>query len=246
MKPIILALYLLVSINTFCSELPRTISISEDMQLIQLSEHFYLHLTYTTADFGRFSSNGLLVIKNGKALLIDSPTTNEETEKMALYLKDSLKVSLTNFIGCHYHYDCVGGMEYLKGQKVHTLLNELTNEKCKELNLPLSEHTFQYEHQFTFEGIEVDCRFLGGGHTFDNIVVYFPTQKILFGGCLVKNTSSRNMGNVADAVPEEWASTVKKVMDSFPEVEMVIPGHGQSGGKELLTFTIELANRFFN
>jgi metallo-beta-lactamase class B len=197
-----------------------------------------------TPEFGRFSSNGLLVIKNGKAFMIDTPVTNETTAKIATYLKDSMNVEIQLFTGGHFHVDCIGGMEYLKTADVKTFLNKRTKIKCIENKLPLPDTTFDESYFFNFEGIPVECRFVGGGHTADNIIAYFPDQKILFGGCLVKSANSPNLGNLKDAVVGEWKATIQQIINLFPSVKFVIPGHGDLGGIELLYHTIELVDNY--
>ena len=37
--------------------------------------------------------------------------------------------------------------------------------------------------------------------------------------------------------------TVEKVMKKYPEIKTVIPGHGDFGGIELLTYTVELVKK---
>jgi metallo-beta-lactamase class B len=223
----------------------QNIRIDNDITLIKISEGFYVHLT--TAEipkFGRFPSNGLTVIKNGKALIIDTPVTNDATQSMVEYLKDSMGVQTKLFIGGHFHIDCIGGMEYLKKAGIKTILNSRTKIKCIENNLPLPDTTFDENYLFNFEGIPVECRYVGGGHTADNIIVYFPDQKILFGGCLVKTVNSPNLGNLQDAVVGEWKATIQRIIELYPTVNIVVPGHGDYGGIELLYHTIELVDNY--
>jgi hypothetical protein len=40
----------------------------------------------------------------------------------------------------------------------------------------------------------------GAGQTRDNVVAWSPEQRVLFGGCLLKPTSSGGLGNTADSV----------------------------------------------
>ena len=47
-------------------------------------------------------------------------------------------------------------------------------------------------------------------------------------------------GNLEDANTAQWSQTVRNVKAKFPSVKKVIPGHGDSGGVELLDYTIEL------
>ncbi|MBN1650541.1 MAG: CfiA family subclass B1 metallo-beta-lactamase, partial [Bacteroidales bacterium] len=77
----------------------------------------------------------------------------------------------------------------------------------------------------------------------DNITVWIPGKKILFGGCLIKSIDSKGLGNLSDAVVNDWDMTVEKVMKKYPEIKTVIPGHGDFGGTELLTHTIELVDK---
>lgn len=75
-------------------------------------------------------------------------------------------------------------------------------------------------------------------------MVWIPSEKILFGGCMVKDIYSKGLGNLSDAQPEEWAKTIQKAIGKFPEAKIVIPGHGGIGGKELLQHTKELLQQY--
>ena len=235
----------LYSLYCFSTNKTDTIIINENIRLIEIEKNFYIHESFTySPQYGRFPSNGLLVIKNGKALMIDTPFTNEETKIIYDFLKENMQTTITNFIGGHYHADCIGGMEYLKSKGVHTILNDLTNTFCIEQNLPTPDKTFTKNYEFKFEDIELECRFFGGGHSADNIIVYFPNERILFGGCLIKEARARNIGNTNDAVLTEWAGTVEKTIKEYPDVEIVIPGHGAYGGANLLSHTINIINNY--
>jgi hypothetical protein len=74
----------------------------------------------------------------------------------------------------------------------------------------------------------------------DNITAWIPGKKILFGGCLIKSFDSQGLGNLSDAVVPQWDLTVKKILVKYMGIKTVIPGHGDTGGIELLTHTIEL------
>lgn len=220
------------------------IVIDNDIQLIHLQDSVFVHVTWHYLDnFGRFSSNGLIAVKNGQALMIDTPMDNEKTEKLTKYLKDSLSVDLTKLIIGHFHDDCLGGLSWLQSIGVESIANAMTIAKCKETGLPVPSTSFTDSLTFNFNGEQIDCRFFGAGHSFDNITVWIPGKKILFGGCLIKSIDSKGLGNLSDAVVNDWDMTVEKVMKNYPEVKTVIPGHGDFGGSELLTHTIELVKK---
>ena len=89
---------------------------------------------------------------------------------------------------------------------------------------------------------EIICSYFGAGHTTDNIVVYIPSERILFAGCMCKELDSKGLGNIADADLNEWPKTIQKVLDRYQDAKIVIPGHGQAGDIELLKHTLDLLN----
>ena len=139
------------------------INISGDIELIKISENAYIHVTYSELpEFGRFSSNGLLYIDNGKGYLFDTPMTDSMTKELVDWIVDSLDV------------------------------------------------------------------------------------EILFAGCMVKEYGARGLGNTADGDLREYPVTIDKVTARFPTAKIVIPGHGQVGGMELLRHTKELSTNLCN
>lgn len=215
--------------------------IDKDIQLVHLQDSIFVHISWHQLDnFGRFPSNGLLLIKNGQALMIDTPMDNDKTERLTTYLKDSMLVVVRKLIIGHFHDDCLGGLSYLQSRGVESIANAMTLEKCKELGLPLPSTPFTDSLAFDFNGEQIDCHYFGPGHSFDNITVWIPGKKMLFGGCLVKSMDARGLGNLSDAVVPAWDSTVARILKKYPAIKTVIPGHGDFGGAELLLHTMEL------
>ncbi len=52
--------------------------------------------------------------------------------------------------------------------------------------------------------------------------------------------ASQNMGNTEDANLKAWPETLKKVEKTFPMAKIVIPGHGRSGGMDLILHSLDL------
>jgi len=72
-------------------------------------------------------------------------------------------------------------------------------------------------------------------------VVWLAKHKILFGGCLVKSLQSKSLGNTADASIEIWPTSIQNVLNKYPDIEIVVPGHGKIGNVNLLKHTAKLA-----
>ena len=168
---------------------------------------------------------------------------NDKTERLTKYLQDSMSADLTKLIIGHFHDDCMGGLGYLQSIGIESIANLMTIEKCKEIGLPVPSISFTDSLTFDFNGEQIDCRYFGAGHSFDNITVWIPGKKILFGGCLIKSINSKGLGNLSDAVVNDWDMTVENVLKEYPEIKIVIPGHGDFGGIELLKHTIGLVDK---
>lgn len=237
-------LYAAIGVSCIKAQMDNKIIIDDDIQLIYLHDSIYIHITWHELDnFGRFPSNGLIIIKDGKAIMIDTPIDNEKTERLTNFLHDSLSVILTKLIIGHFHVDCMGGLEYIQSIGIESIANLMTIDKCKEIGLPIPSTSFKDSLVIDFSGKRIICRYFGAGHSFDNIVVWIPDNKILFGGCLIKYNDSQTLGNLLDAKVYEWDLTIKKIINEYKEINIVIPGHGDLGGSELLTHTIKLVEK---
>jgi metallo-beta-lactamase class B len=246
MKRIVLNCLVITAIAVFlqlsaCASDYRKIHISDDIELIQLSEKVYVHVSISEiAGFGKVSSNGLIFVNGNEAFLFDTPVTNSQTETLVKWIVDSLSATVSTFVPTHWHDDCLGGLEYLHSIGVKSHANQMTIDLAKANGMPVPHLGFFDLLRLDLRGETVECHFLGGGHSADNIVVWIPSEKILFGGCMVKDIQSKGLGNLSDAKPEEWYPTIQKVMTKFADAKIVIPGHGQIGGKELLEHTSKL------
>ena len=221
-----------------------TIVISKDIQLLHLQDSVFVHVTWVDSEqYGRFSCNGMLVVRNSEAIMVDTPMSNEQTEELSNYLSNEMGVKVKMLIAGHFHEDCIGGLAYLQNNGVASIACQLTVEKCMEEGLPIPSIAFERVYDFNFHGLPIVCRFFGAAHSFDNITVWLPKQHILFGGCMVKSARSRGLGNLSDAVVEEWDATLEKVQHAYPTIQTVITGHGKIGGAELLDHTIDLVRQ---
>ena len=71
------------------------IKISSDIELIKLSDHAYVHISYAALPkFGRFPSNGLIFINDKKAFLFDTPVTDSLTMLLVSWIRDTMNLDL--------------------------------------------------------------------------------------------------------------------------------------------------------
>ncbi|WP_394701085.1 subclass B1 metallo-beta-lactamase [uncultured Acetobacteroides sp.] len=230
----------------FCSAFSqgtcRRIQISKDIELVKLSDNVYVHVSYADMGrFGRVASNGMVITSGNEAFLFDTPTTDAATKVLVSYLKDSLKLRVVGFVPNHWHSDCMGGLRYLTSMGIESYACEKTISIAKAKHLPVPKHGFMDSLLLKLGSKPVKCYYLGAAHSLDNIVVWMPSENILFAGCMVKGLSYTDLGNTEDGDVKAYPKMIKRVMDKFPNVKLVVPGHGAWGGVELLKHTYELA-----
>ena len=91
-------------------------------------------------------------------------------------------------------------------------------------------------------GAGCELFFPGAGHTRDNIVVWLPRQRTLFGGCFLKSVTSRGLGNLQDADVGAWGPSLRRVQARYARASRIVPGHGSIAG-DALAWTLGLTER---
>lgn len=214
---------------------------SETLQIQKLSNHIYKHTSFlTTDDFGKVACNGMLVINQSEAVVFDTPTDVPSSTELINFISKDLNGLIVAMIPTHFHDDCVGGLKSFNDNNIPVYASHKTIELL-ELDENESKTMKGFTDQLTLNvgGVEVLAQYFGEGHTIDNIIGWVPAEKAIFGGCLIKELHA-SKGYLGDANTHEWSTTVKKIKVNFPNAKIIIPGHGNWGGIELLDYTIQL------
>jgi len=213
---------------------------SETLLIEQLSEHVYKHVSYFEAEgFGKVSCNGMVVCAGKEAIVFDTPADDGTSAELIDWITKTLGSKIIAVVPTHYHIDNLGGISEFHKQKIPSYAYQRTIQIAGEHNLPLPQHGFDPSLELKVGKEKVYVEFLGEGHTCDNVIGYFPKDNIMFGGCLIKEIGA-GKGNLAEANPDAWSETVRRVKAKYPDTKIVIPGHGKHGGVELFDYTIGL------
>lgn len=210
---------------------------SELLKIERVNENVFKHISYLdTKSYGKYPCNGMVYFNGNEAIIFDTPTNNKATTELINWIgkKDIKAVVVT-----HFHVDCLGGLQKFHSNKIKSYATNKTIELAKEDNQTLPQNSFDQRLEFTIGNEIVIAEFFGQGHTKDNIIGYVPSEKTMFGGCLIKKLNAEK-GNLTDANIADWPKTVEKIKRELPGIEIIIPGHGKSGGVELLDYTIGL------
>ncbi len=215
-----------------------------NLEITQIDEGAFLHKSYSQVEgWGLVSSNGLIVVDNNSAFVVDTPWSERDTAKLVNWIK-AKNYTLLGSMSTHSHEDRTAGIKWLNNHSIPTYATKLTNELLIKENKTPAIHAMSGT-EFSLANGLVEVFYPGGGHTIDNVVVWLPKSNILYGGCFVRSLKSGSLGYTGEAHIEQWPKSVTKVMARYPNAKIVVPGHGSKGDTMLLTHTKALATQEF-
>lgn len=219
---------------------PKVVYKTDDLIITQISENSFEHTSFKqTNDFGNVPCNGLIVTNNNEAIVFDTPINDKSSEELIKWIKETLHYKINAIIPTHFHDDSSGGLQAFHNNDIPSYSYSKTIKLTKENNFVTPQNSFKDSLTIKVGNEIIIAKFFGEGHTKDNIVGYFPSEKIIFGGCLIKELDA-SKGYLGDANVADWSSTVEKIKKEYLNVKIVVPGHGEFGNKELLDYTINL------
>ena len=219
---------------------PKVVLETVDLVITQVSENTFIHTSFLDLkDHGKYPCNGMIVRHNNETIIFDTTVNDRTSEELIDWVKDTLNCKINAVIPTHFHEDNLGGLNAFDSHEIPSYALDKTIYLAKKNKVTAPKNAFENELELKVGNEKVMAKFFGEGHTVDNVVGYFPSEKILFGGCLVKALDA-GQGNLADANVSAWSESVEKVKEAYPKVRIVIPGHGEFGDKELLDYTINL------
>jgi glyoxylase-like metal-dependent hydrolase (beta-lactamase superfamily II) len=99
-------------------------------------------------------------------------------------------------------------------------------EEIEEVVFTPPDRCFEEQATLDLGDRQLELRYLGLGHTDNDIVVRIPDASVLFGGDLVENDAPPSFG---DAYPVAWAETAVRLAALVDGV--LVPGHGSLGDR---------------
>jgi len=196
---------------------------------------------YVFPDGSLIPANGLVVKEGGGLVLIDTAWGEMLTAELLDEIQREIKLPVRRAIVTHSHADRIAGADLLRQRGIPVFAHPLTCRRAAAVAIAMPSDSLaglRKPGDAEFVG-SVEVFYPGPAHSPDNIVVWVPSARVLFGGCAVKSVDS-NLGNLADADTGAWPDAIHRVMERYRQAEVVVPGHGAEGGQQLLTHTLEL------
>jgi len=235
----------------------RAVRIREDMTIRRLTAKMYLVVHEKP-----WPANVLLAeMDDGSLALVSTPYTYEATKALIAWTRNAFGERKIIAVSTHFHWDGAGGIGALREAGIDVHGSDLTVEalrargermrtetlggawedsrmkgELERTKLEPPNRVFAARQGLSLNNGELVAFWPGAGHSPDNLVVWFPKRRVLFGGCLVKAGDS--IGNLSDADIDAWPGSVR-ALRRFA-AERVIPGHGEPGDLSLLDNTLAL------
>lgn len=241
MRALIVLLLTLLSFLGVCQEY-ETVYQTSTLRIAKLSPRLWLHVSYLeTEKWGPFPCNGLIYKRGKRAVVFDTPVSEEASQELIDYLREDAHLKIEACFINHWHVDCLGGLNTFHDNGISSYAQLISIDSCKSKGIAVPMHGFEDRLSLRFRRLQVECYYPGAAHTSGNMACYLPKENALFAGCMVKEVESRSLGNLADADISSYAASLNKLLKQFPEAELVIPGHGRPGGQELIEHSLKLA-----
>jgi glyoxylase-like metal-dependent hydrolase (beta-lactamase superfamily II) len=194
------------------------------------------------------------ILTNAGPVVIDTRSTPGHAREILDDLRAISQLAVAAVVDTHHHYDHTFGNATFRPAPIwghlrcaeHVLastaadLAEIVKEspelaaELADIVLDPPDRTFGDEGaDLDIGGRRLELRYLGRGHTDDDIVILVPDAAVLFAGDLVENGAPPYFG---DGYPLDWPATLRAMRPLAGGA--VVPGHGDVSDLELVDRTI--------
>ncbi|PBJ04604.1 MBL fold metallo-hydrolase [Flavobacterium sp. ACN6] len=213
---------------------------SDNMIIRKVSTNIYEHTSFLqTHDAGKVSCNGMIVVSEGEAVIFDTPASDQSSVELLDYLTDHMNWMIKAIVATDWHSDALGGLAVFHRYGVNSYASTQTIKLASDNKLVVPMQGFKDNLVLNVGKKKVFIEYLIKGQSSGSIVVYFPEDKVIFGGCLIKalGTKKESMDYINK---KAWLEAISAIRKKYPDLKKVIPGHGKLGGPELLDYTMDM------
>jgi metallo-beta-lactamase class B len=228
-------LFVLPFLPTLSTTMAQTDSL--DAVITPLTFDVFVHTSFKRLSGSPFPSNGLIVRTSTGMVLIDNAWDERQARQVIDWARTTLDQPVVLCVVTHAHDDRYGGYAVLDSEKIPLWSTQHTAERSKISSL---RGILPNDTLIRVGDTDIEIHFPGAGHAPDNIVVWLPSEKILFGGCLIKSSSATHLGNIADADLDSWPAAIQDLLQRYPDARWIVPGHHNWSGRDALARTLQL------
>ena len=215
------------------------------LKIDHLTGDLYVYTTWSDpGDGSLFPANSMYLVTAAGVVLFDTPWDSTQFQPLldSIQLKHRKKAVMC--ISTHFHSDRTAGLQYYKEQGILTFTTALTDSLSRMRNQKRATHLMSKDSLFTVGQYRFQTFYPGKGHSPDNIVIWFEQDRVLYGGCFIKSTETKSLGNLSDANIPEWMVAIQKLQSRFPAPKFVVPGHQDYSNTQSVPHTLTLLKNY--
>jgi metallo-beta-lactamase class B len=114
-------------------------------------------------------------------VVFDTPTNDVSSTSLIEWVNETLHSKIIAIIPTHFHDDCLGGLKAFHDNHIPSFANNATIQLATSNNTVIPQNGFKDSLILNMGYTMAIAKFIGEGHTKDNVVGYFPSENILFG-----------------------------------------------------------------
>lgn len=228
---------------------PSTLSKNYPIALQKIADGVWVHTSnYSVPGRKPIPSNGLIVEDGDTLIMVDTAWGEKATESLLEKVKVEIGKPVTKLIITHHHLDKLAGVDVMEFEGVEVFTHPLTPIKAVNSGYPVPNTSVAALKEATSRTKvgTVEIAYPGAAHAEENLIVYVPSQKILYGGCAIKGAEANSMGNLSDADLKAWPVSLNWVKATYPETQTVVPGHGKGADLSLIDKTLGMIAKRVN
>jgi cyclase len=144
-------------------------------------------------------------------ILVDDKFAQDGPQIMAK-VKSVTDKPVRYVLNTHQHGDHTGGNAALLSANAEIIIHKNARANMAKAEMPgIPRITYSDESQVFLGGKEVQAKYFGRGHTNGDVVIYFPSEKVLHTGDLFTN-GAPYCDYSANCSIKEWDQTLTKAM----------------------------------
>jgi metallo-beta-lactamase class B len=181
--------------------------------------------------------NSVVYVGPDSVTVVGATWTPETASILEQQIRKATSKPIGEVVNTNYHPDRAGGNAYWRSIGVRVVSTEMTHRLLQENwssivewtkrgvptypSVPLALPSSTFPGSFDLQGGRIKALYLGPSHTPDGIFVYFPNEKVLYGGCILKE----QLGNLEFANLVEYPKTLRKLQQLHLDITTIIAGH---------------------
>jgi metallo-beta-lactamase class B len=183
------------------------------------------------------AENSMVYVGPSAVTVIGATWSPETAEQLAGEIRKVTDRPVRHVVNTNYHPDRAGGNPYWRKVGATIVATRQTRDlmvsdwagivewtrkaipSYPEVPLVLPDDV--RDGDFELESGAIQAMYIGPSHTPDGIFVWFPLERVLFGGCILKE----QLGNLTFANVAEYPVTLRKLKALKLDIRTVVAGH---------------------